>query len=83
MTDTAMANIVDLDATTQANALLDVIALIGIATSALAVIRIKVAEGSPAAQSIKHLNTVISSLILIEEAARQASARVSPVPYLL
>ena len=80
---TAIANIADSDAATRAKALLDVIGLIGTAASALAVIRTKVIDDSPTAQSTKDLDTVISSLVVTKEAARQATARVSPVPYLL
>ena len=83
MSATAITNIVEPDAATQAKALLDVLSLIGTAASALAVIRTKVADGSPTVQNIKHLDTVISSLVLIKAAAREATARVSPVPYLL
>ena len=83
MSAAAITNIVDSDATTRAKALLDVICLVGTAASALAAIQTKVADGPPTAQNIKHLDTVISSLVLIKDVAREATVRVSPVPYLL
>ena len=83
MSATAITNIVNLDAATRAKALFYVIGLVRTAAPALTIIRTKVVDGSPTTQSVKDLDIVISSLFLIKDATRQATARVSLVPYLL
>ena len=76
--------IVDADAAKNARALLDVVSLAGTAASALCDIKTKMVSGaSPTQKDVRDLETVISSLRFMTEGARRATAKVSPVPYLL